>query len=117
MLEKTLKKLFNRKRTYFGLSSIGSAILKGDLRTLHTAAMIKRKQTAIADGDPMDIGSQILERSLPVCNRLAMHDPLLRPDLGRDFVKEFQVLQLASEGCSKQLRERAHGQEEPLARR
>ena len=101
MLEETLKKLFDRKGTLFELTGIGSAILKGDLGSFHGAAVIKRKQATIADGNAMDIGSQILESGLPIANGLAMHDPLLRPDLGRDLVKEFQFLQTASEGSPK----------------
>ncbi len=92
VLEEALKKLLDRQRTLFELPGIGSAVLKGDLRTFHTAAIVKGKQAPIADGDPMDIGSQILERGLTITNRLAMHNPLLCPDLGGDFLKEFHFL-------------------------
>ena len=101
MLEETLKELLDRKRTLFELSAIGSAVLKGDLGTFHTAAIVKRKQTTIADGNAMDIRSQILERSLTISNRLAMNDPLLRPDLGGNLLKEFGFLQTAPEGSPK----------------
>ncbi len=101
MLEETLEKLLNRKRTLFELSGVGSAILKGDLGTFHTAAILKRKQTVIADGNPMDIRSQILEGSLSIAHRLAMHNPLLLPDLGRNVLKEIQFLQTTSEGRPK----------------
>ena len=101
MLEETLEKLLDRKGALFELPGIGSAILKGDLGTLHTAAILKRKQTAIADGNPMDIGSQVLERGLTIANGFAMHDPLLCPDLGRDLLKEFHFLQTAPEGSPK----------------
>lgn len=101
MLEETLEKLLDRKRTLFELTAIGSTILKGDLGTFHTAAMIKRKQAAVADGHAMNIRSQILECDLPIANGLAMHDPLLHPDLGRDLLKEFHFLQSTSEGSPK----------------
>ena len=68
MLEETLKELLDRKRTGFELTSIRSAILKGDLRAFHGTAVVKSQQAAIADGDPMDVGRQILERSLPITN-------------------------------------------------
>ena len=116
MLKETLEKLLNRKRTLFELTGIGSAVLKGDLRTFHGTTVVKSKQTAIADGDAMDIRRKILEGSLTISNRLAIHDPLLRPDLGGNKLKEFQFLQTASEGSSKQFGESAHWQEESLAR-
>ena len=101
MLQETLKKLLDRKAALFEMPGIRSAILKGDLRTFHAAAIVKRKQAAVADGHAMDVGSQILECSLPIANRLAMHNPRLRPDLGRDFLKEFQFLQATAEGSPK----------------
>jgi hypothetical protein len=101
MLKETLKELLNRKRTLFELPGIRSAILKGDLGGFHSAAVVKSQQTTIADGHPMDIGSQILECGLSIAHWLAMYNPLLLPDLGRNLVKEFQFLQTASEGRSK----------------
>ena len=101
MLEETLEKLLDRKGTDFELTGIGSTILKADLGTFQTAAIFKRQQTTIADSDPMDIRSQILERSLTIAHGLAMHDPRLCPNLGSDLVEEFQFLQTAPEDCSK----------------
>ncbi len=101
MLEETLEKLFDRKLALFELTGLGNTILKSDLRTFHGAAIVKSKQTAIADGNPMDIGRQIFERSLTITHGLAMHNPLLTPDPGWNFVKEFQFLQTASESCPK----------------
>jgi len=92
MLEETLEKLLDRKRTLFELTGIGSTILKSDLRSFHTAAIFKRQQTTIADGHPMDIGSQILEGGLPIANGFAMHNPILRPDLVGNLLKEFSFL-------------------------
>jgi hypothetical protein len=101
MLEETLEELLERKGTLFELPGIGSAILKGDLRAFHTAAIMKIQQTAIANGHAMDIGSQVLERGLPIANGFAMNDPLLHPNLGRDLVEEFQFLQTTPEGRPK----------------
>lgn len=70
MLEETLKKLLDRKRTLFELSGIGSTILKGDLRTFHETAIVKSQQAAIADCHPMNIGSQILEGGLTIAKGL-----------------------------------------------
>ena len=101
MLKETLKELLNRKRALFELTGIRSAILKGDLRAFHGTAVVKSQQTAIADGHTMDIRGQILEGSLTIANRFAVNNPLLRPDLGRDFVKEFGFLETAPEGSPK----------------
>ena len=101
MLEETLKKLLDRKRTGFELSGLGSALLKGDLGSFHSAAIIKRKQVTIADSHATDVGRQILECGLSIAHGLAMHDPRLCPNLGSDLVEEFQFLQTAPEDCSK----------------
>ena len=101
MLKETLKKLLDRKSARFKMPAIGSTVLKDDLRTFHAAAVVKRKQATIADGNPMDIGSQILECGLTITNWLTIHDPLLRPDLGRDLLKKFGSLQSASKGSPK----------------
>lgn len=90
MLEETLKELLHGKRTFFELVGIGNAVLKGNLRTFHGTAVIKRKQAPITDGNAMNIGSQILESGLPIANGLAVNDPFLCPDPGRNLVKEFQ---------------------------
>jgi hypothetical protein len=103
MLEETLKELLERKGALFELAGVRSAILKGDLGSFQAAAILESQQTAIADGDAMDIRSQIFESGLPIANGFAMNNPLLRPDLGRDFLKEFQFLQTTSEGSPKQL--------------
>jgi hypothetical protein len=117
MLKETLKELFDRKRALFELTGIRSAILKGDLRAFHGTAVVKSQQTAIANGNAMDIRCKIFESSLTIANRFAMNNPLLCPDLGRDVVKEFQFLQTAPEGSPKQFGQSPHRQEEPLARR
>jgi hypothetical protein len=90
MLQETLKKLLNRKDALFELTGIRNPVLKGNLRSFHGATVIKRKQASITDGNSMDIGSQILESSLPIANGLAMNDPFFCPDPGRNLVKEFQ---------------------------
>jgi hypothetical protein len=108
MLEETLKELFHRERTFFELAGIRSAILKGNLGRLHAAAILESQQTAIADGHPMDIRSQILESGLAIANGFAMDNPIPHPDLGGDLLQEFQFLQTAPEGGPKQFGESAH---------
>ena len=101
MLEEALQKLLDRQGTCFELPGLGSAVLKGDLRTFHRTTIFKGKQAPIADGDPMDIGSQILESGLTIADWFAMHDPCLGPDLGRDLLQEFHFLQSTLEGRPK----------------
>jgi hypothetical protein len=60
MLKETLKKLLNRKPALFELTGIGNAVLKGNLRSFQGAAVIKRKQASITDGNAMDIGCTVL---------------------------------------------------------
>ena len=76
MLQETLHELLDRKRTEFELSGIGLAVLKSNLRFLHAALVHQFNQAAIADGDTIDIRSQILERGLTIPDRQAMHDPV-----------------------------------------
>jgi len=90
MLQETLKKLLKGKGTPFELAGIRSAVLKGNLRSFHGTAVIKRKQAAITDGNAMDIGSQVLESGLTIGNRFAIHDPFFCPDSGGNLLKEFQ---------------------------
>jgi hypothetical protein len=99
--EENAERTARRKRTGFKLTGIGSAVLKCNLRTFHGTTVVNSKQAAIADGNAVDIGSQILEGSLTITNRLAMNNPILHPDPGRDLVKEFQFLQTAPEGSPK----------------
>ena len=81
MLEETLDELLNGEATAFELPGIGFAIFKSDLRLLHAAFVNEVDQTAIADGNAVNIWCKILEGGLPIPNRQTMHDPILKPDL------------------------------------
>jgi len=117
MLEETVNEFLCRERTAFELSGVGSAVLKGDLGRFHSAGVQHLDQTAIAESHPVDIGSQILERSLPVANRLAVHDPIAVPDLWRYLCEEGCCAQEMLEASAEQSRECPHWQEEIVARR
>ena len=69
------------------LSGSGRAVAKGDL------VVFEFDQAAVADSDPEDIRSEILESSAAVADRFAMDDPVLFPDAGRDIVGEARFLQ------------------------
>ena len=81
MLEETLDELLNGEGAAFELPGIGFAILKSDLRLFHAALVNKVDQSAIADGNAVNIWCKILEGGLPIPNRQTMHDPILKPDL------------------------------------
>jgi hypothetical protein len=60
----------------------GRAVAKGDL------VVFEFYQAAIADGDPEDVRSAILEGSAAIADRFAVDHPLLLPDGGGDAVGE-----------------------------
>jgi len=81
VLEETMHELFCRERTPFELSGVRRAVLKGDLGRFHSAGVHQIDQTAIAEGNPVYIGREILECGLPVAHWFAVHDPIAVPDL------------------------------------
>jgi len=88
VLEEALDEMLHGEGTGFELAGIGGSILKGDLRNLQATAMIKGDQTPVAEGDAVDVGSQVFEGSLPVAHPLAMYDPFSSPDFCRDLCVE-----------------------------
>jgi hypothetical protein len=55
--------------------------LEGDLGSLHATAVIDGEQTPVAEGDTVDVGSQVFESSLPIADWLAMDNPFSPPDV------------------------------------
>jgi hypothetical protein len=45
-------------------------------------------ETAVADGDPEDVESQVLERSPAIADRFAVNHPLMFPDSTADGIGE-----------------------------
>ena len=78
-----MNEFFCRKCTQFEFSRAGRAILEGDLGRFHFGSVHHFDQTAIADGNALDIRSQILERGLAVPDRFAVYDPIAAPDISR----------------------------------
>jgi hypothetical protein len=74
MLEETVDELFGREGTEGGLAGIRRAVAKGDL------VVFELDQATVADGNPEDIRSQVLEGSTAIADRFAVNDPLLLPD-------------------------------------
>jgi hypothetical protein len=87
MLEEAMDELFGGEGAELELSSIGRAVAKGDL------VVFELDQAAVADGNPEDVRSQVLEGSASIANRFAVDDPLLLPDGGGDIVGEAEFLE------------------------
>ena len=82
VLEEALHELLDRKSATFDLPRIRLAIFKSDLGLLQAAPVHEVDQAAIAEGDAIDIGSEILERGLPIAHGQAMYHPIERPNFG-----------------------------------
>jgi hypothetical protein len=76
VLEEAVDELFGGECAELELSSIGRAVAKGDL------VVFELDQAAVADGDPEDVRSEVLEGGAAIANRFAVDDPLLLPDGG-----------------------------------
>ena len=98
----------------FELSGIGSAILESDLGVLQ-AALGERKQAAVADGDAMDVGSQVFESGLSIAHSLAMYDPVFAPNLGGEKGIEGSSFQGTLKSCAEEHGKSLDWQEEVFA--
>ena len=87
MLKEAMDELCGREGAERDLAGSGRAVAKGDL------VVFEFYQAAVADGDPEDVGSQVLEGSASIADRFAVNDPLLLPDGGRDIVGEAGFLE------------------------
>ena len=87
MLEETVDELFGGEGAELELAGIGRAVAKSDL------IVFEFYQAAVADGDPEDIGGQVLEGSASIADRFAVDDPLLLPDGGGDIVGDAGFLE------------------------
>ena len=115
VLQETVDEFLHGKGAMFELSGIGSAILESDQGVLQ-AAFGERQQAAVADGDAMDVGSQVFESSLSITNWLAMHDPVFAPSPGREIGVDGSSFQGALESRAEEHGEGFHRQEEVFAR-
>ena len=79
--------LFGRESAELDLAGIGRAVAKGDL------VVFELDQTAVADGDPKDVGNQVLKCSAAVADQFAGDHPVLLLGGGGDIVGEAGFLQ------------------------
>ena len=91
VLEEAVDELFGREGAERDLAGIGRAVAKGDL------VVFEFYQAAVVDGDPEDVGSQVLEGSAAVADRFTVDDPILLPDGNRDIVGEVGFLESVME--------------------
>ena len=106
-----MDELIGREGAELDLAGIGRAVAKGDL------IVFELDQTAVANGDPEDIRSEILEGRAAVADRFAVDDPVLFPDGGRDIVGEARFLQGVVEFGLEDLGEGFNGEQEVMVGR
>lgn len=82
VLEEAVDELFGREGAIGVLAGSGRAVAKSDL------VVFEFDEAAVGDGDPEDVGSEILEGGAAIADRLAVDDPVLLPDGGREIVGE-----------------------------
>lgn len=115
VLEETLDEVLHREATGLELSGVGWTILEGKQGSFQATAMIDGDQTAVIDGNAVDVGGQVFEGSLSITNWFAMHNPLSSPDFRGDLCVESGFAQGVLEGSAEQFGEGFHGQEEVFA--
>ena len=86
-----MNEVFGGEGAELDLAGIGRAVAKGDL------VVFELDQTAVADGDAEDVGSQVLEGGAAVADRFTVDDPILLPDGGWDSVGKFGSLESMKE--------------------
>ena len=91
-MEEALDEIFRGEGATLELTVIGRAVGKGDTGRCHVTGVNAADQTTIAESNPENVGSQILERCLAIANRLAVHHPFFSPNLGRDLGEEVRFL-------------------------
>jgi len=82
VLEKALDEIFSGEATTLKLTVIGRTVREGDLGCSDVACVNAADQATVAESNPENVGSQILERRLSIAHRLAVHDPFFSPNLG-----------------------------------
>jgi hypothetical protein len=81
VLQEATDKLLGREGATFPVAGSPVTVTERHLPVL------KFKDTPVGEGDPKDIGGQILESGLTCPDRLAVNDPLLPPDRGRNLLE------------------------------
>lgn len=80
MLQEALDEAFDRKGMSFEMPDIRSAVLERDQRSFDAFAMFDGKQAAVADGNAVDLGSQVFKSGLTIADRFAVNHPIFAPN-------------------------------------
>jgi hypothetical protein len=96
VLQETADELLGWEGAGFPGASGAVTVAEGDLTVL------KVEDPPIGEGDAKDIGRQIFEGGFTDSDRLAVNDPLLSPDLGRNLPGQPRLLQSSAELGSKE---------------
>lgn len=82
VLEEAVDEVIGGEGAEGDLSGSGRAVAKGDL------VVFELDQAAVADGDPEDVGSQVLESSAAIADGFAVDHPILFPNKGGERIGE-----------------------------
>ena len=100
MLQEMMNEFFGGEGSSLGLSVFGIAVGESNLRALQRTRG-ESQQTTIRDGDAIDVGSQVLQSSIPVPDGFGMDDPLLTPNVSRQKFKKRCLAQFFLESSPK----------------
>jgi len=117
VLEEALDEVLHGEGASFKLAGICGAILEGELGSLQVAALIHGDQASVAEGNAVDVGSQVFESNLPITNWFAVDNPFSLPDFSRNLCVEGRFAQGVLEGSAEQFGERLYWQEKVFAGR
>ena len=106
MLQKPVQELFCVQGTTFFCASLSGAVAKRD------AVIFQLQDPVVANGNPENVRSQILQRIQARADRLTVHNPLLLPNVRRNTGITIRVTQRLTEFAAEHLGERSHWQEE-----
>jgi len=87
-----LDEFFSGEAATLELTIIGRAAREGDLGGGYVTCVNAADQTTVAEGNPENVGSQILERRLSIAHRFAVYHPFFSPNLGRGLGEEVRFL-------------------------
>jgi hypothetical protein len=82
MLEEALDEFFGGEGAVLELTIVGGAVGEGNLGRGYVAGVDATDQAAIAEGDTVNVGSQILECRLSIAHWLAVHTSLWSRPVG-----------------------------------
>ena len=82
VMEEALDEIFRREGATLELTVIGRVVGEGDTGRCHVTGVNAADQTTVAEGDPENVGSQILECRLSIPHRFAVYHPFFSPNLG-----------------------------------